>query len=471
LAAGPAFLGNNLNPNLVAPTTKVFTSSAGKDLIAYTAYYGKNIQFNASSDTNISGSDQVQVVTPDFATSVFEFEVIGSRYTSQPYVVGIGQDIQGYTGNNYVFAYGPQDNYRSTLFKTRMVADRIGGKGDFNGDGNGDFVVYGKDSIQIFKGDGHGSFKSLQTILPNSTIPTPYNGSLSKVIVCDLNGDKKSDMAVLGESANGEIFTSFANVGGRLLQKESVVLEHSWNGRNAAYVDLVAGDVDNDKRDDIVITGNADNSLIVAMGTAQGYCSNGAFNNATYLTGVYGPIQARIGDINLDGKADIVVLDRDASGRLQVDAFFGKGDGSFFDAQTVISNEDLGRSSFSNLSFPDVGFTSLNIGDFNGDGAADILVSAYDINAVYYNATNCVTNGSKMVVPVLASGYKYRAMMDFKGFNQYLDNQQLEKTVAKTVDGGALYDAFTNTALSPSICPDIKISGLPAVDSMFYVTY
>jgi hypothetical protein len=469
-----SLFGDKLNPNIYTSCVKVFNAATGKDLIVYSASYGANIQFNLSADTNsasnLSANNSVTIVTPDFQTSIYDFAVIGSRYTSQPYVVGVSSGDTN-TGGNYVFSYGSQNNYQHSLFSTRMFADRIGGTGDFNGDGNGDFVVYGGQSIQLFKGDGHGSFKSLQTILPNSTIPTSFYGSLSQVIVCDLNGDKKSDLAVIGESGNGEIFTSFANVDGRLLQKESVVLEHSWNGHYGAYVDLVAGDLNNDKKDDIVIIGNSDNSLIVVLGTAQGYCSNGVFNNATYLNGIYAPIQARIGDINLDGKADIVVLDRDASGRLQVDAFFGKGDGSFFDAQTVITNADLSRSSFNDLNQPDAGYTSLNIGDFNGDGSADLLVTASQTQAVYYNATNCVTAGGKMTVSVPRSGSIGRAMLDFTDFNHYLINQKLEKTVVKTVDGTVLYDAFTNTALNPSVSPDIKITGLPDISSSFTVIH
>ena len=86
----------------------------------------------------------------------------------------------------------------------------------------------------------------------------------------------------------------------------------------------------------------------------------------TYDTGGFGALAGFLGDINGDGKADVVVLNcsptgsSDCSHNARIGVLLGKGNGTFNEATTYDSG-GLG------------GTSALMIADVNGDGTPDIL--------------------------------------------------------------------------------------------------
>jgi hypothetical protein len=125
---------------------------------------------------------------------------------------------------------------------------------------------------------------------------------------------------------------------------------------------VAVGDLNGDGRADLVVA-NADSpNVSVLLGKGDG-----TFQAAVnYALGVW-PTSAAIGDFNGDGKADLVVTNSPTFNSAYVSILLGNGDGTF---QTAV-NYGVGN-----------GPTSVAVGDFNGDGKADLVAANSQSNGV-----------------------------------------------------------------------------------------
>jgi hypothetical protein len=467
------FVGNRISDQIISRSTKVFkTFASSGDVIGELSSSGDSLilfenKVSLKNPNFLSNGDPAFLVNP-MATPgngygmLYDFCAFNSKFAKKPYFAFIAQGTP-YSNERELLVLGPDNNYGAgnppLIFKTKVSTNsQIGGIGDFNRDGNADIVVLGSNGIQIFKGDGHGKLKEYQTI--NSTTLTPMlDSNRAYTTVCDMNGDGAPDIAYLGLSEQGEVFTSFVNKGGKLIQDGCITVDAVIVNRvTQTYTSMTAGDLNGDKMDDIIIVGNGDNSLTVAYGTRQGYLNGNSFISKTILTGVNSPLQAQIADVNLDGLLDIVVLDRNSEGALQVEAFFGKGNNAFAEAQTIITSIDLVRpTSSSAFGVATAGFTSLSVGDFNNDGASDVLLSAHDKNLIFYNCSKSIISGAKVEIASPAQSRSFVTTVDFQNLDNYLSKLDLTKVVNhagqnKSTDG---------QVLSAASIPDISLVGIP----------
>lgn len=117
---------------------------------------------------------------------------------------------------------------------------------------------------------------------------------------------------------------------------------------------LAVGDFNEDGKTDVAVAFNSGDSIVVSMGNGDGsFQVPGAYsgvNNARWIV---------TGDFNGDGHADLAVAN---IGGDSVTVYLGKGDGTFGSPQTV----GIGAGS---------GPFALVVGDFNGDGKADVAVT------------------------------------------------------------------------------------------------
>lgn len=163
------------------------------------------------------------------------------------------------------------------------IADQIK-TGDFNGDGNLDFVVanidwpsLGSDPayLQIFMGDGRGNF----TEQPEFFGSTPWVNYVPRMIVEDFNGDGRPDVFGVDNGIDKEPFTGgqnklFLSHEGRLVDATTTHLPQAMLNNHGAS----AGDVDNDGDIDILVNALAfdGNYLLLNDG-------NGGFNLGNHL--------------------------------------------------------------------------------------------------------------------------------------------------------------------------------------------
>jgi len=247
--------------------------------------------------------------------------------------------------------------------------------GDVNGDGHADLVVANncdancqQGSVGILLGKGDGTFQSVVSYSSGG-----YGAHA--VAIGDVNHDGKLDVLV----AN---FCGPVPCGGGSLMGVSVLLgngdgsfQTAVNYSSGGYeADAIAiADVNGDGKADIVVgncsSGNAGTCDSGSVGILLGN-GNGTFQApVVYASGGAGATSVAVGDVNGDGKLDLVVANCSESGELcgaeatngSIGVLLGNGNGTF-QAAVNYSTGYLAQS--------------VALGDLNGDGHPDVVVAA-----------------------------------------------------------------------------------------------
>ncbi len=242
--------------------------------------------------------------------------------------------------------------------------------GDLNGDHKLDVVSINavNNHISILLGNGNGSFQAPTSIALGGNPDSAFG-----VVIADLNGDGYPDLAVANVSsftAAGSTISVFPGNGdgtfGPAIQYDPV--------GQPIYL-MVAGDFNGDGLPDLVFTSEADTSpsqVGVIFGAA-----NGTFQSpASYAVGLT-PGPPVLADFNGDGVLDLVVAPSTGSSG-NVSVLFGNGDGSFQPAVSLPAA---------------AGAQSVAVGDFNGDGKPDLIVSTFSLTTFLSNLLVFLGNG------------------------------------------------------------------------------
>ena len=211
--------------------------------------------------------------------------------------------------------------------------------GDFNMDGVPDVAVanFGSNTVAIFLGKGDGTFAAVAA--SPSTNAGPYD-----LAVGDFNGDGIPDLAVANFEDNSITILVGAGDGTFRMMPANVAVNYTPSA-------IAVADFNGDGKADLAVLGP--NTILLGNGDGTFTPSPKSFGSASF------PTAMAVGDFNGDGKMDIVVTDRLGGYEGEARIFLGNGDGSFTKAAT-----------------PDGGFgpESVAVGDFNGDGKADLAI-------------------------------------------------------------------------------------------------
>jgi hypothetical protein len=222
---------------------------------------------------------------------------------------------------------------------------------DFNGDGKPDIAFLNAyngtgsaEPLQIFLGNGDGTFQSPINITPSS--------SFTYFVVADVNNDGKPDLLTVDGGALhvylGKGDGTFTSLAPNLSQ-------------SVQYV----GDFNGDGKVDILWPSSNQTSVNVALGNGDG-----TFQSPVLVSSLGGAI-ATVADFNRDGKLDLGIL----VGSCNVEPAFctwtfavqlGNGDGTFQAMGPQISiPPDV-------INTPGTSQPGLAVGDVNGDGIPDV---------------------------------------------------------------------------------------------------
>jgi hypothetical protein len=357
--------------------------------------------------------------------------------------------------------------------------------GDFDRDGFLDVVVGDivSDTVQIWKGNGSGSFSPYGSAVPAPTDPFSLavadfdrNGTLDvaaaltgsnqlaiylqgslpnplgtvaaftygtgtspdAVVAADFDGDLVPDLAVTNQGSNtvtvrkGQGDGSFA-----------VVLSTVSTG-NAPF-HLVAGDFDRDGDLDLVVANNGTKDVTFLKNSGGSFTSSGMFPTGGRPTWIVA------GDFNRDGFLDVATANTSAG---TVSILLGDGSGSF----ALPASYGAGGATLSGLA----------VGDFDRDGDQD-LVSANALGQTlsYFSDTNCASRRFELVQSPSACNSPSPAFLSIQPRLRLTDDgdnlvqcdaQQVTASVASgggVLGGGTIQSAlggnvnYTNLSMSP----------------------
>ena len=227
--------------------------------------------------------------------------------------------------------------------------------GDFNGDGKLDVVAADFDelgpNVTVFLGNGDGAFSALAP-----TSPELESNTLG-VVSGDFNGDGKRDLLVIGQAANdGSVVSFLAGNGDGTFQPATLT------SVPGAYLDgdAVVGDFNGDGKPDVAIgtVAQSPHTVAVLLGAGDGTFDPVYLDVPDPGAGAEAGFAIASADLNGDGVPDLLVLTN-----LGVSVFLGQATGGFNPVPVGPFGE---RES--------VGAATMAVGDLNGDGKPDVAI-------------------------------------------------------------------------------------------------
>jgi hypothetical protein len=217
--------------------------------------------------------------------------------------------------------------------------------GDLRGNGKIDIVVAEADSgtIEVFLGNGDGTFA------PGSVYP--LNGMPTFVVLADFNKDGKLEVAV-SEFGHSPIAFLAGNGDGTL----SAPVYDSWGQGLPQLVTIQAIDLDNDGALDLVYF-DIEGAGVVGVALGHG---DGTFSPGTIVAGnpFVQSLAVAAGDVDEDGCADIVLVDEFST----AEVYKGNCDGTFSPVPNLFETGAIG--------------VSVALRDTDGDGHLDIVAAS-----------------------------------------------------------------------------------------------
>jgi hypothetical protein len=292
---------------------------------------------------------------------------------------------------------------------------------DVNGDGKPDLVVglaayndFGEwgDTIEVFLGNGDGTFTKMPAI--------PVLLSTIALAVGDFNGDGKPDLVAFG------VTPAYGSPGVRANQAQ--VLLGNGDGTfslgsvlanpdpNQAYPGLsppgappypnmanptvAVGDFNGDGIADIVFTTGVNQTLAVFFGKGDGTFQAGPITPAGF-----DPNGIAVGDFNGDGKADLAITNTITTAPAStITILLGNGDGTFTAAPAVPV---------------DTQSAAIVTGDFDGDGILDLAAESYEspgeVNIFLGSGNGTFTRAAQGMFTGTAASGSVLAVGDFNG--------------------------------------------------------
>ena len=253
-------------------------------------------------------------------------DILGPAYNSGGFVL--------FPGNGDGTFQAPISYLNNSVYANSLTV------GDFNGDGKPDVAVTNAGDVGVYLGNGDGTFQPIVTY--------PVGVDPSSVTVGDFNGDNKPDLVVV-DGQEYSISVLMGNGDGTFQAAKSF-------GTGREPLAAAVGDFNGDGKADVATVNAIGGTVSVLLGNGDG-----TFQAASTYTVGSNPWSIAAGDFNADGKTDLVVGNLADYTNTSLSLLAGNGDGTFQTARTFATTGDP---------------YAFVVGDFNGDGRADIAVAS-----------------------------------------------------------------------------------------------
>lgn len=278
--------------------------------------------------------------------------------------------------------------------------------GDANGDGYADVALAGGSTLSpafVFHSQGPSGISSGTTAIASTTITSSVAGNFGfSSAFGDMNGDGYADLVLTNSAAttNKGAAYIFKSQGVNGIANSSDTTAHVIiNGTATSFLGQSAdlGDVNGDGFDDLAIAAHQTTVTQALDGTVYVFYSAGSTgiaataegNAATVLSGSGAGNFGRniaLGDVNGDGFQDLAITapTTTAGGTLYIFVSRG-GAGIASQADTTATSQILSATPASLFGF------SMDLGDVNGDGFADMVTGNNSTNFGYLFLSNGTT--------------------------------------------------------------------------------
>ena len=238
---------------------------------------------------------------------------------------------------------------------------------DINGDGKQDIIAarnwISQTVAVLINTTAIGATPPTFSAATNFTI----GGSSQHVIaIADLNSDGKLD--IIASASNGDIVSVLLNTTPDGASTPSFSSYTSFPV-GAADWSVAIGDVNGDGKPDIVTANFDANSVSVLLNTTTNGASTPSFSSKTDFTVGSSPSSVSIGDVNGDGKPDIVTANY--SGNTASVLLNTTSNGASTPTFTITTDFAVGGTTYSVI-----------LDDVNGDGKPDIVTANFTANSV-----------------------------------------------------------------------------------------
>jgi len=424
------------SPPLITSITPA-SAVAGATITITGNYFGHDaanniVFFGAVKATILSASStQLRVVVP-----------AGASYQSLT-VLNTVSGLSGYSQKNFLpvfdagganIRFAPKQDFVTGALPFRTVTS------DLDGDGKPDVIVVNQNAntISVYKNTSIGQSVSFASTLDYATGNKPAG-----IATADFNGDGKPDL-VAGNYNSGNVSVYLNTSSGGTVSLATKVDFAT----GAAPYGITVNDMDMDGKPDIIVANANSNTVSVLRNT--GSISTVAFTKLDLNAGSY-PMYVRVADLDEDGKPDIVTINQ-VSGAVSIYRNI-----SFAGTLSFASRIDL------NLNLN----AGMSIGDIDGDGKIDILLSKRDASG-YEVLRNTSTTGnisfaagnSLLLDPAGVTGF---TLHDFNGDNKVdiavgSDGYNVISVIPNNSTPGS-FQYGTKTLLSPGNSPQEMTSG------------
>lgn len=347
----------------VASTVTITGKNFSKTLADNTVFFG------AVKATVLSADKEILTVKVPYGATYQPISVTTNKltaYSQKPFVTT-------YDGGGGSFNFSPASFATRSSFATGAKPS-ASVAADIDGDGKPDLVTANTTdgTISILRNTGVNSIAFAQK--------TDFGVAASPVDlqVADINGDAKLDIVVAGGSGVLSVLINNSTAGSiAFLPKQDIKIG------NRAFA-IATGDLDKDGKPDVAITTDTDNTVEIWKNTSA--AGSISFQQQQKLTLVNNTRGLVIGDIDNDGKADVIVIspgDRSANFFLNTST---SGPITFAAGVRVYIDESHYTSIPENVI----------IGEFNGDDKLDLIISCVSIFRIM---TNQSTTGNIKFAP------------------------------------------------------------------------
>lgn len=360
--------------------------------------------------------------------------------------------------------------------------------GDFNGDGTTDLAVCGyygssTDSTEVIY--VYTSTVKTGTVLSDAPIVIMGNSSFYVTsygnIGCvsgDFNDDGVDDLVIGSPYYDGELSThspgtlwlisgqsTLMTSGGTLSASTAIQIESETDEDRLGWSVANAGDVNDDKIDDIIIGalgsdegGSGAGAVCLVLGGSSLTKESGNISTATQFTGDAGDLVgyavSGAGDFDGDGYDDMLIAAYcdDEHGSCSGSTYLFYGSATIDSKPGDLSSLASARKMRGEDEKDYAGHSLAGVGDVNGDGTDDFVVGAPGTNAIYF------INGKSSYIEQLSIATK------FSGESGY----SIGSSVARVGDvNGDGYDDFLIGSLdSGALGPTYLVMGKKSISSI-----